>query len=64
MNDEKIDHDEEIDENNPPGGSSTVRKSDDSPRSATSIIRNKVIDLDEDELDRFARVDVVDDDDR
>eukprot|EP00944_MAST-04C_sp_MAST-4C-sp1_P011176 g11176.t1 len=63
MNDEKIDHDEEIDENNPPGGSSTVRKSDDSPRSATSIIRNKVIDIDEDELDRFARVDVVDDDD-
>ena len=63
MDDGKIDHDEEIDENNPPGRSNAVRKSDDSPRSTTSVIRNKVIDLDEDELDRFARVDVVDDDD-
>ena len=60
MDDGKIDHDEEIDGNNPPGNNA-VRKSDDSRH--TSVIRNKVIDLDEDELDRFARVDVVDDDD-
>ena len=48
MDDGKIDHDEEIDENNPPVGAMPYERAT-IVLNTTSVIRNKVIDLDEDD---------------